>query len=322
MTRPASVGEALRSATEWLRASGSRSPRLDAELLLATALGVDRAELFRRPERVLTGSEERRFDGYVVRRQAREPVAYIRGRRAFRGIELEVTPAVLIPRPETETLVDVALEALAAVPVGGGAAGGASGDGPGTAAGPGGAAAPGLYEPLALDVGTGSGCIALALAAENPFVRLLATEVSAAAVEVARRNAARLGLAGRVSIRRGDLLDDLPPRERFDLIVSNPPYIPAAEYRTLEANVRDYEPRLALHGGEDGLDVYRRLIPAAAARLRPGGVLAVEVGAGQAAGVRALFAATGALRPARQRADLAGIPRVVFACLSLRHPGS
>jgi len=321
MTRSASVGEALRSATEWLRASGSRSPRLDAELLLATALGVDRAELFRTPERVLTRIEERRFDGYLVRRQAREPVAYIRGRRAFRAIELEVTPAVLIPRPETETLVDVALEALAAVPAGGVAAGGAFGDGPGAAAGPGGAAAPSLYEPLALDVGTGSGCIALALMAENPFVRLVASDVSEAAVEVARRNAARLGLGGRLDVRCGDLLAGLLPRERFDLIVSNPPYIPEAEYRGLEPNVRDYEPRLALHGGEDGLDVYRRLIPAAAARLRPGGVLAVEVGAGQAAAVQALFAAAGAFAAAQERADLAGIPRVVFARLSTRDPG-
>jgi len=302
MTMAASVGEALRSATEWLRASGSRSPRLDAELLLATALGVDRAELFRAPERVLTRIEERRFDGYLVRRQAREPVAYIRRRRAFRSIELEVTPAVLIPRPETETLVDVALEALAAVPAGGGAAGG-------------------RYEPVALDVGTGSGCIALALAAENPFVHVVATDVSAAAAEVARRNAARLGLGGRLDVRCGDLLDDLLPRERFDLIVSNPPYIPEAEYRTLEPNVRDYEPRLALHGGEDGLDVARRLIAAAAGRLRPGGVLAVEVGAGQAAAVGALFAAAGAFAAAQQRADLAGIPRVVFARLSTRDAG-
>ena len=302
MTMAASVGETLRSATEWLRASGSRSPRLDAELLLATALGVDRAELFRAPERVLTRIEERRFDGYLVRRQAREPVAYIRRRRAFRSIELEVTPAVLIPRPETETLVDVALEALAAVPAGGGAAGG-------------------RYEPVALDVGTGSGCIALALAAENPFVHVVATDVSAAAAEVARRNAARLGLGGRLDVRCGDLLDDLLPRERFDLIVSNPPYIPEAEYRTLEPNVRDYEPRLALHGGEDGLDVARRLIAAAAGRLRPGGVLAVEVGAGQAAAVGALFAAAGAFAAAQQRADLAGIPRVVFARLSTRDAG-
>jgi len=302
MTRPASVGDTLRSATQWLRASGSRSPRLDAELLLATALGVDRAELFRAPERVLTRIEERRFDGYLVRRQAREPVAYIRGRRAFRAIELEVTPAVLIPRPETETLVDVALEALAAVPAGL-------------------EAAPGRYEPLALDVGTGSGCIALALAAENPFVRLVAIDVSEAAVEVARRNAARLGLGGRVDVRRGDLLDDLLPQERFDLIVSNPPYVPEAEYRTLEPNVRDYEPRLALHGGKDGLDAYRRLIPAAAGRLRPGGVLAVEVGAGQAAAGRALLAAAAAFEAAQERADLAGIPRVVFARLSARDLG-
>ena len=256
----ASVGDALRAATEWLRASGSRSPRLDAELLMATALGVGRAELFRAPERVLTIIEERRFDGYLVRRQAREPVAYIRGRRAFRGIELEVTPAVLIPRPETETLVDVALEALAAAPAGGDAAAGALG------AGPGGVAAPGFYEPLTLDVGTGSGCIALALAAENPFVRLVATDVSEAAVEVARRNAARLGLDGRVDIRVGDLLDDLLPRS---VSTSSSPIrrtFPRPSTAPSKPNVRDYEPRLALDGGDDGLDVERRLIPA---RRRP-----------------------------------------------------
>jgi release factor glutamine methyltransferase len=296
MNVTASVGEALRSATGWLRASGSRSPRLDAELLLATALGVDRAELFRTPERVLTRSEERRFDGYLVRRQAREPVAYIRGVRAFRAIELEVTPAVLIPRPETETLVEVALEALAAVP--------------------GGAAAPGPYEPLALDIGTGSGCIALALAAEDPFVHVVAVDVDEGAVEVARRNAARLGLGGRVDILRSDLFAGLPPEQRFDVIVSNPPYIPAAEYEVLEANVRDYEPRLALQGGEDGLDVYRRLVSAAASHLRPDGTLAVEVGAGQAAAVRALFAAAGAFAPAQERPDLGGTPRVVSATLA------
>ena len=290
-----SVAGALREAARRLRASGSRSPRLDAELLLATALGVDRAELFRTPERPLTPAEAERFDANLRRREAREPVAYIRGVRAFRTIELEVTPAVLIPRPETETLVDVALEALAAT------------------SGPGGAAAPGLHEPLALDVGTGSGCIALALAAEDPFVRVVAVDVDQAAVKVARRNAARLGLGGRVDITCGDLFAGLPPDRRFDVIVSNPPYIPAGEYEALEPNVRDYEPRLALHGGEDGLDVYRRLVPEAAVRLRPGGTLAVEVGAGQAAAVRALFAAAGALAPARERADLGGIPRVVFA---------
>jgi len=283
---PRTVGEALRAAAQRLRVSGSRSPRLDAELLLAAALGVDRTELFRAPERELGGGEAERFASYLRRREAREPVAYIRGRRAFRTIELDVTPAVLIPRPETETLVDVALEALAA----GGAA-----------------------EPLVLDIGTGSGCIALALAAEEPFVRVVAVDVDPAAAEVALGNASRLGLDGRVEVLVSDLCAGLPPGQRYDLIVSNPPYVAAAEYERLEPNVREYEPRLALHAGADGLDVYRRLIPAAAERLRPGGALAVEVGAGQAAAVAALFAATGAFAPAAEHADLAGIARVLCA---------
>ncbi len=297
---PVSVGEVLRAATLRLRA-GSRSPRLDAELLLAMALGVERAELLRAPERALTPVEARRFEGYVRRREAREPVAYIRERRAFRTLELEVTPAVLIPRPETETLVDVALEALAAVPAA------AAGEGPG------GAAVPGRYEPTALDIGTGSGCVALALAAEDPYVRVTAVDVDAAAVRQARRNAARLGLAGRVETLASDLFAALPGDVRFDLVVSNPPYVPAAEYALLEPNVRDYEPRLALDGGGDGLDLYRRLVPAAAAHLRPGGTLALEVGVGQAAAVAALLAAAGPYGPAVTRADLGGVPRVVWA---------
>ena len=243
----ASVGPALRAAAQRLRLTGSRSPRLDAELLLAEALHVGRAELLREPERALAPRELERFEAFLARREAREPVAYIRGRRAFRTIELELTPQVLIPRPETETLVDVALEALARVPT--------------TGAG---------YAPLALDVGTGSGCIALALAAEDPYVRVVAVDVDAAAVAVARRNAARLGLGGRVQALRSDLFAALPPGQRFDVVVANPPYVPAAKYVALEPNVRDYEPRLALYGGDDGLDVYRRLAPAAVARLRPG----------------------------------------------------
>jgi len=282
----------LRAATERFRESGSRSPRLDAELLLATALGVERTDLLRVSERELTFVELRRYQDYVERRAAHEPVAYIRRRRAFRTLELEVSPAVLIPRPETETLVDVALEALAAVPVR-----------PGT----------GAYEPVALDVGTGSGCVALALVAENPFVRVVAVDVDPAAAEMARHNAARLGLGARVDVVTGDLLGGLGEERRFDVIVSNPPYVPAAEYEALEPNVRDYEPRLALHGGEDGLDVYRRLIPAAAQALEEHGVLALEVGAGEAAAVSELLAATGLFAPVAVRADLAGTPRVVFA---------
>jgi release factor glutamine methyltransferase len=160
----ASVGDALRAAAPRLRASGSRSPRLDAELLLASALGVPRAELFRDPGRLLEPDEAARFEELIGRRVAREPVAYIVGRRAFRTIDLEVTPDVLIPRPETETLVEVALEALSAMPI--------AGPDP-------------EDEPLALDIGTGSGCVALALAAEDPFVRLVAADVDPGALAVA-----------------------------------------------------------------------------------------------------------------------------------------
>ena len=292
MMTPRTVGDALRGAASRLRAAGgSRSPRLDAELLLASALGVSRPELFREPGRVLDAEEATRFDELMARRLAREPVAYILGTRAFRTVDLEITPDVLIPRPETETLVDVALEALAAMPI--------AGPDP-------------EDEPLALDVGTGSGCIAIALAAEDAFVRLVATDVDSGALAVARRNAARLGLARRVEFVLSDLFADVGERP-FDLIVSNPPYIPADEYVALEPNVRDYEPRLALYGGVDGLDVYRRLIPGAALLLRPGGTLALEVGAGQADAVAGIVAASGAYETPEQRSDLSGVPRVVFA---------
>jgi release factor glutamine methyltransferase len=162
-------------------------------------------------------------------------------------------------------------------------------------------------------MGTGSGCVALALAAENPFVRVVAADVDEAAVAVARGNVARLGLGARVDVMCGDLFEPLPPAQRFDVITANLPYVPAAEYETLEANVREYEPRGALDGGPDGLDVYRRFIPQAASRLRPGGTLAVEVGAGQAAAVAALLAAAGSFAPAETRADLGGVQRVVWA---------
>ena len=164
-------------------------------------------------------------------------------------------------------------------------------------------------------MGTGSGCIALALAAEDPFVHLTATDIDAAALAVARRNAARHGLEGRVDFYAGDLLAAAPPTWRFDLVVSNPPYVSQAEWERLEPNVRDFEPRRALVGGEDGLDVYRRLVPGAAAVLRPGGVLALEIGAAQAAAVCDLVAAAGRFGAPRVRPDLAGLPRVVTAWL-------
>jgi release factor glutamine methyltransferase len=289
---PASVSAALRAATARLRdEAASRSPRLDAELLLARALGVARTELLREPDRVLAEGEAAAFEGLLARRLAREPVAYILGHRAFRTIDLEVTRDVLIPRPDTETLVDVALEELRALPL--------AGPDP-------------EDEPLAIDIGTGSGCIALALAAEDAFVRVVATDVDPGALAVARGNAARLGLARRVEFVLSDLFHDVGERP-FDLVVSNPPYIPADEYVALEPNVRDYEPRLALYGGVDGLDVYRRLVPGAALLLRPGGLLAVEVGAGQAEAVAGIMQAAGAFAPPQTRDDLGGVPRVVYA---------
>jgi release factor glutamine methyltransferase len=290
--RAVTADEAVRQAVRGLReAGGSRSPRLDAELLLAAALGVTRTELLRRHEREITPEEVAAFEGLLARRLAREPVAYILGHRAFRTIDLEVTPDVLIPRPDTETLVEVALEELRALPL--------AGPDP-------------EDEPLAVDIGTGSGCIALALAAEDPFVRVVATDVDPAALAVARGNAARLGLARRVEFVLSDLFADVGERP-FDLVVSNPPYIPADEYVRLEPNVRDYEPRLALYGGVDGLDFYRRLIPGAALLLRPGGLLAVEVGAGQADAVAGIVRAAGAYGEPRTRDDLGGVPRVVHA---------
>lgn len=286
------AAETIAAAVWRLRETGvSRSPRLDAELLLAQALGVTRADLLRESGRELAAGEAAAFEELLRRRLSREPVAYILGRRGFRTIELEVTPAVLIPRPETETIVEVALEALAAMPL--------AGPDP-------------EDEPLALDIGTGSGCIALALASEDPFVRVVASDVDPGALAVARANAARLGLARRVEFVLSDLFADIGERP-FDLIISNPPYIPADEYVALEPNVRDHEPRLALYGGVDGLDVYRRLVPGAALLLRRGGLLALEVGVGQADAVAGIITAAGAYEAPQQRVDLAGVPRVVYA---------
>ena len=290
------MGEALRAAAPRLRASGSRSPRLDAELLLASGARRATAPSSSATRSARSGATRPRASrSCSCGAEAREPVAYILGRRAFRTIELEVTPAVLIPRPETETLVDVALEALAAMPH---------------------RAAPDPEdEPLALDVGTGSGCIALALAAEDPFVRLVADRRG-------RRRARRWRAATRrasASARRVEFVRQRPASptcrraRRFDLIVSNPPYIPADEYEALEPNVRDYEPRLALYGGDDGLDVYRRLIPGAGARCcGPAARWRWRSAPGRRTPWRGMHRGRRRLRGAgSERADLAGVPRVV-----------
>ena len=262
------VRMALALATAELRDAGCESPRLDAELLLADALGTTRTALHLDPARELAREESDRFAAALARRRAREPLAYVVGRRAFRHVELAVDRRVLVPRPETELLVEVALT----LPRGARVA----------------------------DVGTGSGAVALALKHERPDLTVIATDASEDALAVAQANAERLGLA--IDLRPGDLLtplDGLP----LDAIVSNPPYV--ADRAELPPEL-DHEPPQALFAGPDGLDVLRRLVPAAATRAA---FVALEVGAGQAGAVGRMLRAAG-MTPEVHR-DLAGIERVV-----------
>jgi release factor glutamine methyltransferase len=267
------VREALDSAVVALTAAGVEMPRLDAEVLLAHVLGVDRAALVIDRDRAVEGAAVRAFQDAVRRRAFdREPVAYITGVKGFRHLELQVDPRVLIPRPETETLVEAAVENL-----------------------PQGA--------RVVDVGTGSGAIALALEDERPDLEVTGTDVSEDALEVARANAERLGLD--VAFAHADLLAGVGD---FDAVVSNPPYV--EDGAELAPEIVRHEPSLALRAGPDGLDVLRALVPAAAAL--GAGVLAVEVGAGQAAAVEELARGAGFGRAERRR-DLGGVERVVIA---------
>lgn len=267
-----SVREALAGAGDALAAVGVEAPRLDAELLLSEATGWDRARLAAEPEIGVPASAGRQFGEMVRRRLRREPVAYILGRKGFRYIELTVDRRVLIPRPETELLVDLALEAA---------------------------------PQRVLDMGTGSGSIALAIADEMPGCEVVATDTSAAALAVARANAERLGLADRVEFVEAMLP---PDAGGLDLIVANLPYVAESEWGGLEPEVTKWEPREALLAGPDGLDVLRVAIPAAAAAAPS---LALEVGAGQAPAVSELLFEAGFAR-VETRPDLAGIPRVVW----------
>jgi release factor glutamine methyltransferase len=267
-----SVREALASAGDALAAVGVETPRLDAELLLGEATGWDRARLAAEPETGVPASAARQFGETVRRRLRREPVAYILGSKGFRHIELTVDRRVLIPRPETELLVELALE---------------------------------IAPRRVLDMGTGSGAIALAIADEMPTCEVIATDTSAAALAVARANAERLGLADRVELVEAMLP---PDAGGFDLIVANLPYVAESEWGGLEPEVTEWEPREALLAGSDGLDVIRAAIPAAAA-VAPS--LALEIGAGQAPAVSELLFEAG-FGKVETRPDLAGIPRIVW----------
>jgi release factor glutamine methyltransferase len=289
------VSQSRRDAAAWgaahLRDAGlaPRDAWVEADVLLRHAAGLARDETLMRPEAPLSGDAAHRFAGVIARRAAGWPSAYLTGRREFCGLSFDVDPRVLIPRPETEVLVDAVTAALAAAD-----------------------------RLVIVDVGTGSGAIALALAHRIPSARLIATDVSAEALAVAQANAARLGLAPRVTWRLGDALDPLAgcvPAGGADAICANPPYVPAADLSSLPREVRDYEPRLALDGGPDGLSVHRRLAAGVGAFLRPGGLLAVETSAlgGQARAVLALVAASGAFHPPGILRDYAGLERVVIA---------
>jgi release factor glutamine methyltransferase len=275
----------LRWATDDFRARGIGSPRLDAELLLGKALSRTRIQLIADAKEGLGPDELVRFRVLVKRRRAREPVAYILGVREFYGRPFRVDARVLVPRPDTETLVDVALERTRHVSM----------------------------SLRALDLCTGSGCVGITLARERPTSCVVASDVSADALSVARDNALRLG-AYNVAFRRGDLFAAVDPTWRFDLVTANAPYIASAEIDALELDVRGHEPRLALDGGDDGLAIVRRIVAGARAHLAGSGCLALEIGYGEAAAAAALLADAG-FTAVEVRRDYARIERVVSGVL-------
>jgi release factor glutamine methyltransferase len=284
MLRGVIVLEALRHATDRLRAAGVDSPEHDAEVLLRLVLAWDRSRLIADGAADLAKEAEASYLRLVDERAKRRPLQHLTGTQWFWKHAFRVTGDVLVPRPETEILVEAALELLRDV-----------------------------ERPRVVDVGTGSGCIALSLAGERPDARIQATEISEPALAVARDNAVRLGLEGRVTFRRGDLLEPVGALAgRLDLVVSNPPYVSASDLHHLAPEVRLHDPHLALIPPGDRLSVYRRLAPAAARLLRPGRALAVEMGEGmEDEVVREMERAGLAVRAVRP--DLAGIPRVVIA---------
>lgn len=269
-------------ARKRLEAAKIDSPAIDARLLLEVAAGVSRTDIVTDPHRVLTTEQVAAYDAFLARRERREPVSQIVGRKGFWKIMLGVTRDVLTPRPDTEVIVDLVLAAF-----------------------------PEHRQFALLDLGVGSGAIALAILAERPRAQALGVDLSEEALAVARDNAANLGLDHRLALLRGDWTAGLGDGG-FDLVVSNPPYIATLEIDTLDPEVRDHEPRLALDGGPDGLDAYRLLAPEALRVLRPDGLIAFEIGHTQAEAVVNILSAAGA-EDLRVHKDLAGRDRVVTA---------
>ena len=279
---PTTIREIISQATAQLEGAGIPSARLDAEVLLAFCLNCDRLELMKNPERLLDNTEQTSFCAFIARRLRHEPVAYITGRKDFWSFTLEVNNDVLIPRPDTEVIVEEVLAVLNARPV---------------------------DQPRILDIGTGSGAIALALAAEIPGVQITATDISEAALAVAKKNALALGLVHSITFLQGNLF--APVRGTFDLIVSNPPYISAGEYETLPAGVKDFEPRVALFAGKSGLEFFENLVYQAKDHLKEKGWLLLEIGGRQSREVLNLMEMTEFYDSIDVRADYAGLSRVI-----------
>ena len=285
--QPPTITQILSKSTRYLKEKGSSTPRLDAELLVAEALGLSRVELYTNFDQPLNFDEIDHCRELVLRRGKGEPVAYITGRAYFRNLTLRVDHSVLIPRPETEHVVEIALRFLMDREW-----------------------AP--HVPEVLDLGTGSGAIVISLALSFPEARYTAGDSSEEALELARENG-RTADAGQIDFIFSDLFEDLDPLHTFDLIVCNPPYISAAEWPTLPVSVRDYEPREALYGGEDGLDFYRRLALEAPQFMRPGGCLVAEIGHDQGPAVTELMGGTGLFSSIDLEPDYAGHDRVLVA---------
>lgn len=282
LARTSCLADLLADAAAFLAGHGVLSPRLDAEVLLAHVMGGNRTELYLRDSPA--PHQRDAFWRTLKRRARREPGAYITGVQEFWSLEFTVNRHVLIPRPETERVVEVGLELLGSYPA-----------------------------PRILDLGTGSGCMAVTLASQLSQARVWACDVSAEALAVARTNAVAHNVADQITFMRADMRQRLPEgaAPAFDLIVSNPPYIAAPEFATLQAEVRDWEPRLALDGGRDGLDFYRRLLQDCPVQLRPGGWLVMEIGSTQSAAVMRMARSQDNLSECRLSYDYAGLPRVV-----------
>jgi len=281
--QPWTIRRLLEWTTKFLQDKGAADARLDAQLLLAEALGCSRTALYMRYEESPPEGQRARFRELVQERAKGRPVAHLLGRKEFFSLDFEVGPAVLVPRPETELVVAEAL-----------------------------ALAKQMAAPRVLDVGTGSGCIAVAVAKQHKAAQVTAIDLSEDALGVARRNADRHGLGERVRFLQGNLFAPLSADEQFELILSNPPYVRGGEIAGLAVEVRDHEPRLALDGGEDGLAVIERLVAQAPAHLAAGGWLIFEIGLGQEADARALLERAG-WEAGKALADHAGLPRVLKA---------